>query len=190
MKIDPVKLGNLEVNWWKAHHEHDKSRLARFLIEQNMLMYDLTQDEAKSALGDLIVGVNYHDSREWDKAILAVTEYYQKILDKSGLKYDPLTVAKLEVGWWRLHDELERNPDKSKLAKAFAKLYSVQFNTNVEQMMKAGEFKAEATREHDFAENPNTPSTEIEMHWEKAKRLLIDFYTELNKHLTDKRKKK
>ena len=187
MKIDPVKLGNLEVGWWRAHNDQDKPKLAKLLVEQNMLMYGLTQDEAKSALGDLIGGVNYHDLREWDKAIKAVTDYYQKIKSKSNLKYDPVIVAKLEVGWWRLHDELEHNPDKSKLAKAFAKLYSVQFNIEIEKLVKAGKLKAEATNEHDLVENPNTPKTDIDSHWEKAKQLLIDFYTELSKQLTGKR---
>lgn len=184
MKIDPIKLGNLEVSWWRAHNDHDKPKLARLLIEQNMLMYGLTQDEAKSALRDLIGGVNYHDSREWDKAVQAVTGYYQKIRDKSGLEYDSLVVAKLEVGWWRLHDELARNPDKSELAKAFAKLCAVQFNIKIEKMIKAGKLKAEATREHDFAEDPSTPKNEVEIHWEKAKQLLIKFYTELNKNIS------
>lgn len=183
MKIDPVKLGNLEVAWWRAHNDHDKRKLARLLIEQNMLMYGLTESEAKSALEDLVFGVNYHDMRKWDEAIEAVTCYYQKILNKSGLKYDPLTVAKLEVGWWHLHDGLEHNPDKSKLAKAFAKLYSALFNTTVEKMMKAGELKAEATREHDIAEDPETPAYKAEQHWRKAGKLLIKFYQKLKEIL-------
>ena len=53
--------------------------------------------------------------------------------------------------------------------------------------MKAGKLKAEATNEHDLAENPNTPKTDIDSHWEKAKQLLIDFYAELSKQLTGKR---
>lgn len=186
MKIDPVKLGNLEMAWWRAHNDQDKSKLARLLIEQNMLMYGLSQDEAKLALGDLIGGVNYHDLREWDKAIKAVTDYYQKIKSKSNLKYDPVIVAKLEVGWWRLHDELEHNPDKSKLAKAFAKLYSVQFNIEIDKLVKSGKLKAEATNEHDLAEDPNTPINEVEIHWERTKQLLIEFYTELYKNLLTK----
>lgn len=184
MKIDPDKLGKLEVGWWRAHNEHNKPKLAKLLVEQNMLMYGLTEDEAKSALGDLVFGVNYHDMRKWDEAIEAVTCYYQKILKKSGLKYDPLTVAKLEVGWWRLHDELEHNPDKSALAKAFAKLYASQFNIKIEKMIKAGELKAEATREHDIAEAPNTPKNEAEVHWENAEKLLVDFYGEIKKELS------
>jgi len=52
-----------------------------------------------------------------------------------------------------------------------------------EKMRKAGQLKAEATREHDLAENPNIPPNEVEKHWDKANQLLINFYAELKNAL-------
>lgn len=179
LEIDPTQLGNLEVGWWRAHNDKDKPRMAQLLIEQNMALYGFSPEEAKSALQDLVGGVSYHDTRQWDEAINAVTGYYQKIKEKTALGFDPAEVAKLEVGWWQLHDELEHNPDKTALADAFAKLYATQFGVEIEKTKKAGQLKAEATREHDFAEDPSTPPDEVEMHWGKANELLIDFYQEL-----------
>ena len=179
IEIDPVQLGNLEVGWWQAHNDHDKPRMAQFLIQQNVALYGFTSDEAKIALQKLVEGVNYHDTREWDKAVEAVTDYYKGVKEKTNLDFDPRKVAELEVGWWQLHDKLEHNPDKSQLAEAFAKLYPTQFGVDTEKMMKAGQLKAEATREHDLAEDPDTQPSEVEKHWNKANQLLIDFYKEV-----------
>ncbi len=184
IEIDPIQLGNLEVGWWKAHNDHDKQRMAQLLVQQNVALYGFTLEEARTALQKLVKGVNYHDTREWDKAIEAVTDYYQKVKDKSGMEFDPEQVARLEVGWWQLHDEFEHNPDKSRLAEAFAKLYATQFGVDIEQMLKAGQLKAEATREHDLAEDPDTPQHEVDKHWDRANKLLIDFYSELKSVLS------
>ncbi|MBU0572213.1 hypothetical protein KKH23_00910 [Patescibacteria group bacterium] len=179
IELNPVKLGDLEVGWWKAHNDKDKPRMAQLLIEHNVALYGFAPEEAQEALKSLVQGVNYHDTREWDKAVEVTTSYYQKIKDKTGLGFDPKEVAKLEVGWWKLHDELEENPDKTRLAETFAKLYATQFGIGVEKMTKAGKLKAEATREHDLAEKSGTPEDEVENHWDKANQLLIEFYSEL-----------
>lgn len=179
IEIDPTQLGNLEIGWWKAHNDHDKPKMAQLLVQQNVALYGFTPDEAKEALQQLVQGVNYHDTREWDKAVDAVTVYYQKVKDKTNLDFSPRKVAELEVGWWQLHDELEHNPDKSQLAEAFAKLYATQFGIDTEKMIKAGQLKAEATREHDLAEDPGTQPSEVDGHWDKANQLLIGFYSEI-----------
>lgn len=183
MKLNPKQLGDLEVGWWKAHNDKDKPRMAQLLIEHNVALYGFTPEEAQEALKSLVHGVNFHDTREWDKAIEATAVYYQKVKDRTGLDFDPKEMAELEVGWWKLHDELEDNPDKTQLAEAFAKLYSTQFGVEVEKMAEAGRLKAEATREHDLAEEPDTSKGEMEGRWDKANQLLIDFYTELNEAL-------
>ena len=79
IELDPTQLGNLEVGWWKAHNDHDKPKMAQLLVQQNVALYGFTPDEAKMALQKLVEGVNYHDTREWDKAVEAVTGYYQSV---------------------------------------------------------------------------------------------------------------
>jgi hypothetical protein len=179
IELNPVQLGNLEVGWWKAHNDEDKPRMSRLLVKHNVALYGFTPEEAQEALKSLVQGVNHHDTREWNKAAEATTSYYEKVKEKTGLDFDPKEVAELEVGWWQLHDELEDNPDKTRLAEAFVKLYATQFGIDEEKLTKAGSLKAEATREHDLAEDSNTSSDEINIHWDKANKLLIDFYREL-----------
>jgi len=91
--IDPVKLGNLEVGWWRAHHEGDKGKLLELLVEYNVNFYGFSQDEAKDAIGDLIQGVKYHDTREWAKAIDSVSKFYLRVKEKTELSFDPEEIA-------------------------------------------------------------------------------------------------
>lgn len=182
-EFDPNELGTLEVGWWRAHNEKDKPRMLKFLVDQNVRMYGFNEDEARLALQSLVEGAKYHDTREWEKAVDSVNNYYEKVREKTGLMFDPRQVAELEVGWWKLHDELEFNPDKTELAYSFARLYSTEFGTDIEKMLEAGRLKAEATKEHDLAEDLNTPFEQVETHWDNANRFLISFYEELGKVL-------
>jgi hypothetical protein len=80
-----------------------------------------------------------------------------------SLKFDPVKV-------WQ-----------SELAQAFVALYSTMFGIPVGHLQKAGKLRAEATREHDLAEDPNTPSNQVEDHWAKTGELHVEFYKELQK---------
>jgi hypothetical protein len=184
IEIDPVKVGEAEVGWWKAHNEHDKSKMAELIFEEHMALYGFTLEEAMDASSYLVKAASYHDSRDWEKAIESVTGYYQKIKEKTGLKYDCLEMAELEIGWWKLHDELEFNTDKTELANAFSKLYATEFGIDINKMTKAGKIKAFATQEHDLAEDPNTKPNEVNEHWDLAKHLLINFYEELKNNIS------
>lgn len=188
LEFDPDQVGDLEVGWWRAHNNKDKPLMAKLLTEWLVALYSFNLEEAQSAIESLAEGVKYHDTQEWKKAIRAVTEYYRKIKQNTKLIFDPEEVARLEVRWWRLHDRLETNPDKSRLAEAFALLYATHFGTDAGRLKRAGELKAQATYQHDLAEDPTASPVEIEGHWEKARQLLVDFYTELKQALASQRR--
>jgi hypothetical protein len=179
--VDPEKLGRLEAGWWIAHNKHDKIKMMKLLEEQNMCLYNFDQTQAAGALMYLAEGVKHHDSRDWNKAIESLTNYYQKVKDKTKLDFEAKIAAELEVGWWKLHDELEHISDKQPLAEAFTKLYSCIYSKPKERIVEAGKLKAAATYEHDLAEDPQTDPIEVEKHWENTKNLLVRFYMELKR---------
>ena len=57
------------------------------------------------------------------------------------------------------------------------------FGIDRNKLKIAGKLKAEATKEHDLAEDLNTKDDEIEKHWNKAEELLINFYSELKNNI-------
>lgn len=181
IKFNPKKVGTVEYSWWKAHHEGDKKVLAENLLKQNILLYSLNKKEATQALSYLVEAVKAHDIRNWNKAVEAMGKYFQIIKVKTKLEFDTQEVAKLEIGWWKLHDLLEHSPDKSRLAKRFSSLYSKIFNIPSKNLLEAGKLRAQATHEHDLAEDPQTPKKAVGKHWKNTKSLLVQFYSELLK---------
>ncbi|OGC74047.1 hypothetical protein A2473_00115 [candidate division WWE3 bacterium RIFOXYC2_FULL_42_13] len=141
-----------------------------------MELYGVDETTAGKMVVFLFTAVKYHDTRDWAGAVAQMVEFYDLVKQQSGLQFNSRQIAELEIGWSELHDKLERNPDKTELAIAFAKLYGAIFGFPSEEFMDGGNVRARATREHDLAEDPGTPSQDVEMHWEKAKQYLITFY--------------
>jgi len=79
-----------------------------------------------------------------------------------------------------------KKSDKSKLADAFVNLYSVVLNIDPSLLTNAGKYKAEATRQHDLAEDPLTPPKNVGTYWKNAEFNLISFYKELQKAINKK----
>lgn len=181
LKYNPKKVGQLELGWWRAHHIGDKQLMFKLLVEQHQEMYGMGEIETIGVLDHLAQGIKSHDYREWRKAMGHVKRYYAVIKSRTKLVFDPSEMAKLEVGWWQLHDRLENDSDKTQLGLLFAALYATQFGLEIESVHKAGMLKAEATREHDQAEIEGISNETSEGHWAKAGDLLVDFYTELKR---------
>ena len=127
----------------------------------------------------MIQAVKDHDIRDWDSAINQMVAAYKLIKDKTKASFDPTEVARQEVGWWELHDKLEFVDDKTPLAEAFAKLFALVFEVSEGDLEKAGKLKAEATRQHDLAEEDGVNAEDEQKHWKLAEEKLVRFYEEL-----------
>lgn len=176
--FDPVKLGELEVGWWRAHGRGDKMSLLRLLTAAAVEQYGLSFLE-KRAVIHIVNAAKRHDQRDWTGAISELAKFYEAVQKKTGLDFGPNNVADKEVRWWRLHDELEKQEDKAPLTEAFIDLYSEIYGVDRELLRGAAEQRTLATVEHDKAEQKGITSEEAEKHWENAKEHLITFYTQL-----------
>lgn len=176
--FDPVKLGELEVEWWQAHGRGDKIALLRLLTAAASEQYGFSLLE-KRAVIHIVKAARLHDQRDWDGAISELAKFYRTVQKKTGLDFDPNTVARIEVGWWRLHDELEGQEDKLPLTESFMDLYSTIYGVEKKLLRGAAEKRMLATVEHDKAEQEDIKPEEAKRHWQNAKEHLIAFYTQL-----------
>lgn len=176
--FDPVKLGELEVGWWQAHGRGDKISLLRLLTAASSEQYGLSFLE-KRAVIHIVNAAKRHDQRDWAGVISELAKFYEAVQKKTGLDFDPNNVADKEVRWWRLHDELEKQEDKTPLTEAFMDLYSVIYGIDRELLKSAAEQRMLATVEHDKAEQEGIVPEEAEKHWGNAREHLITFYTQL-----------
>ncbi len=79
-------------------------------------------------------------------------------------------LAHYEIGWWKSH----HRRDKIGLRNNMAKLYALQFNISYGNALKAVEFRVQATKEHDLAEEfeDQENQDEADKHWFNAESLL------------------
>ncbi len=177
--IDVARIANLEIATWRAHNNAEHALMASLFIEYNMSLYGIKKEVADQILPIMLEVVRFHDSGESEKSVDAAVRYYDLIKMNTDLKFDPKKIAELEIEWWKTHDELGKSKNIDDLAQVFTDLYSGIYGVGMEDLIRAGKLKAEATIEHDLAEDPLTLSSEVEGHWDKAKELLVSFYLEI-----------
>jgi hypothetical protein len=88
--------------------------------------------------------------------------------DQNKLKAKQL--AYHEVEWWKAH----HRKDKVNLVEHMAKLYELQFGITYAQAKQAVEFRVEATKWHDIAEDleDEGKQKESDEYWQKTEELL------------------
>jgi len=175
----PEEVGGAEYGWWRAHNDRDYSKLAEFLTLQFSKQYGLSAEKAEMVSSSFLQAAKYHDQRDWEGATETITGVYRVIQKNTKLSFDPKVAGEREINWWRLHDELEDQEDKTPLTEAFMDLYSEIYGVDRELLRGAAEQRTLATVEHDKAEQEGITPKEAKEYWNNAKKHLITFYTQL-----------
>ncbi|HEY8108952.1 MAG TPA: hypothetical protein VIF43_03005 [Patescibacteria group bacterium] len=179
--FNPETTAQAEKRFWRAHNDKDMPRIRASLEQWTSELYGVDKQSSQEAVGHLFAAVASHDSRDWGAAVEHAAGYYRVIRDSSALDFDPQTAGELEVAWWRIHDELEHEPDKTRLVEAFSRLYAELFGISPVAAREAGVLKAQATVEHDLAEDPDTDPGTVDGHWDAAAGALKQSYQALRR---------
>lgn len=182
--FNPETTAQAEYRFWRAHNDKDLPLLRASLEEWTSELYGMDKASSRDAVEHLFGAVAAHDSRDWGAAVEHAAGYYRVIRESSGLDFDPQAAGKLEVAWWRIHDKLEHEPDKTRLIEAFNGLYAEIFSLPPDAAREASALKAQATVEHDLAEDPDTDPDAVDTHWDAAADLLVQSYRALQ-HVRD-----
>lgn len=83
--------------------------------------------------------------------------------------------AKLEVGWWIGH----HRKDFKKVKKDMTKLYMNLFDMSQEKAERAIQFRIEAAKFHDLAEDEQRDKEKANEYWKKAEELLVKHFEAL-----------
>jgi hypothetical protein len=89
-----------------------------------------------------------------DGARAAMQRFYALVKGQHGETFDPVTAARLEVEWWRVHREHQHGGDgegndEGPLVDALAALYAYVYGADEHAVRPAGRFRAEAMRYSD-----------------------------------------
>lgn len=183
LNTPPDLPAHTEVGTWRAHHEplpkeKKLEAITRSYSAYNKAIYGIDEKTSKEIMPYVLNALKLHDEGKSSEALEMVQQYYKAINKVTGLGFDPEAVAKSEINWWIVHDQIELGKKTYRdLTKSFADLYSKIFMTDADTLIKACSFKAEATKEHDWAEKLD--EKDPQGHWVKAENNLVLFYTEL-----------
>jgi hypothetical protein len=88
-----------------------------------------------------------------DGARAAMQRFYTLVRNRHGETFDPVTAARLEVEWWRVHREHQQDggglAGEEPLIAALTALYAYVYGADEAAVRPAGAFRAEAMRYSD-----------------------------------------
>ena len=89
-------------------------------------------------------------------------------------------LAKHEIGWWKAH----HRKDREGLVEHMARKYELQYGLPYDEAREAVTLMADATKEHDIAEELEDADnqSEADVHWQKAEELLVQHFELLYKN--------
>lgn len=177
--FDPDATGQAEYEFWRAHNDRDVPRLRTALESWTGKLYGLNPEMSAEAVAFLLEATQHHDDRDWSQATLCAERYYRVIQGETDLSFSAKRAGSLEITWWRIHDDLERKPDKTPLVKAFQALYAEIFGLKPSQTLAAAGAHVQATVEHDRAEAEGVTPEDAERHWQAAAAALKRSYESL-----------
>lgn len=150
--FDPVTLGRRERAAWAAYYQRRWPVLLANAV--GMVRAGFRMSWPRTLYGSLLV---LRANQVWapyphndpGAAQRLMRRFYALVARTHGGPADPAVSARLEVTWWRVHRELQRerpDDDGAPLVEALAELYGYVYSQPVDDVRPAARLRAEAMR--------------------------------------------
>jgi hypothetical protein len=150
--FDPNRVGRLETVTWVSYYRHEWLTFLRAAVLVTRHAFGLSWPETIHAAW-LVLRANQlwapQVDNDPDGARRAMERFYAMLKRKHDERYDPRVAATLEVDWWRIHREHQRDGSRlteQSLIDALAKLYAYAYSVPEESVRLAAEQRALAMR--------------------------------------------
>jgi hypothetical protein len=182
-RFDPDRIAELEAAGWRAYYERKWLRLL-------WLVLTLCQDQFHIPFPVSVVAAWYvvrasvawapvaHDVK---KVQANYAKFYRLARRYSGLTFDPVRVAALELRYTDDHRRLVDNPDKREFVETMTQLHSVVFGITPEQARESAEHRVEANNIVDTITGKT--SMDPERDWRRLEDELRACYRSIQTHL-------
>jgi hypothetical protein len=147
--FDPVALGRLETLAWASYYRREWLPALRAFV--GMIDQGFGLGPRLTLVGAWHV---LKANKAWAPvphnypalARASMCSFYELVVERSDLTFDPARAAELEVEWWRVHRERQREDGASRdeLERALVDLYSYVYSAPPESMHEAARWRAEA----------------------------------------------
>ncbi len=179
-RFDADQVAHFETVGWRANY-------ARNWLYMLYLVVRLLQAQFRMNLWQSLRGAYYitRASVAWvpidhdlDLIRAYLIKFYMVAQQASGMPFDPIKVANLELQYWIVHREWSGKPDKSALIQSLAELHAAIFGTSVEAMRPSAENRAAAATTVDLITSKQ--SKDIEADYRRIEEYLRTAYRQIN----------
>jgi hypothetical protein len=153
--FDPRRVGRLECDTWVTYYRRDWLRFLRAAVAVTRhafaLSWPATLRGAWLVLRANQLWAPYPDN-DPDGARRCMRRFYALVARRHGETFDVTEAARLELEWWRIHRDLQRDDlggDEGALVDALAALYAHVYRVPVEDVRLAARERALAMRHSD-----------------------------------------
>ena len=150
--FDPNRVGQLETVTWVSYYRHEWLRFLRAAVLVTRHAFGLSWPETIRAAW-LVLRANQlwapQVDNDPDGARRAMERFYALLKRKYDERYDPHLAATLEVDWWRIHRDHQRDGSQlteQSLIDALGRLYAYAYGVSEESVRLAAEQRALAMR--------------------------------------------
>jgi hypothetical protein len=150
--FDPNRVGRLETVTWVSYYRREWLKFLRAAVLVTRHAFGLPWAATLQAAW-LVLRANQlwapQTQNDPEGARRAMERFYALVKTQHGERYDSRTAAGLEVEWWRIHREHQREGsqlDEQALIDALAKLYAYAYSVPEEWVRLAAEQRALAMR--------------------------------------------
>jgi hypothetical protein len=150
--FDPNRVGQLETVTWVSYYRRDWLKFLRAAVLVTRHAFGLSWSETIRGAW-LVLRANQQWAPQVDNdpdgARRTMERFYALLKAKHDEQYDPRVAATLEVDWWRIHREHQRDGSaltEQSLIGALAKLYAYAYGVSEESVRLAAEQRALAMR--------------------------------------------
>ena len=166
--FDPRRVGNLECAAWIAYYRRQWLTFLRAALGLTRHTFGLgwpaTVRGAWLVLRANQLWAPFPDN-DPDGARRAMERFYRLVARTHHESFDPVTAARLEVEWWRVHREHQHGTaagDDTELIDALAALYAYVYGVAADDVRVAAEQRALAMRHSDqWVEDGRDPASPL-----------------------------
>jgi hypothetical protein len=152
--FDPRRVGRLECTTWVTYYRREWLRFLGAALALTRHTFGLSWPATLRGAW-LVLRANQawapFPNNDPDGARRCMRSFYTLVAHRHGESFDVEEAARLEVEWWRIHRELQREHSGGEpaLVEALAALYSHVYGVHVDTVIQAARERALAMRHSD-----------------------------------------
>ncbi|MBI4219034.1 MAG: hypothetical protein HY682_02745 [Chloroflexi bacterium] len=182
--FDPDQVAYLEAAGWRAYYDQKWLRLLRLIERLGRKQFRIPLPVSLLAAYYAVRAAAAWAPLDHDEA--KVRRFYEKFYRiaarYSGLKFDPATVAELELVYNRTHRQLVGNNDKTEFFEAMVKLHGALFGVSDPVARESAKYRVSANNTVDRITGKK--SADVEADWTNLESDLRNCYRLIHAELT------